>query len=95
MYCRCAIAPTKWLIISRATLLLRVPVPGIGRGSKPSINVEIRKTLSLYANVVHSFNMPGIASRHENVDIVIIRENMEGEFSGMEHEVGAVLSSYL
>ena len=39
--------------------------------------------------------MPGIASRHDNVDIVIIRENMEGEFSGMEHEVsGRVNEGY-
>lgn len=38
-------------------------VTGIGRGSKPSINVDLRKSLSLYANVVHSFNVPGIASR--------------------------------
>lgn len=43
--------------------------------------------LQLYANVVHSFNVPGIASRHEGVDVVIIRENTEGEYSGMEHEV--------
>jgi isocitrate/isopropylmalate dehydrogenase len=34
--------------------------------------------------------MPGIASRHENVDLVIIRENTEGEYSGMEHEVRAL-----
>ena len=60
---------------------------GIGKGTKPSINVELRKSLALFANVVHPFNIPGIASRHDNVDIVIVRENMEGEFSGMEHEV--------
>lgn len=60
---------------------------GIGKGTKPSINVELRKSLALFANVVHPFNIPGIASRHDNLDIVIVRENMEGEFSGMEHEV--------
>ena len=60
---------------------------GVGRGTKPSINVDLRKTLGLYANVVHSFNIPGVASRHSGVDIVIVRENTEGEFSGMEHEV--------
>ena len=43
--------------------------------------------MQLYANVVHSFNIPGIPARHEGVDIVIIRENTEGEYSGMEHEV--------
>lgn len=39
------------------------PPHRVRRGSKPSINVDLRKTLSLYANVVHSFNVPGIASR--------------------------------
>jgi isocitrate dehydrogenase (NAD+) len=62
-------------------------VTGIGRGSLPSINIELRKSLQLYANIVHSFNIPGIPARHEGVDIVIIRENTEGEYSGMEHEV--------
>lgn len=60
---------------------------GIGRGSLPSINIELRRKMNLYANVIHSFNVPGIDSRHTGVDIVIIRENTEGEFSGMEHEV--------
>ncbi|RYG56235.1 hypothetical protein EON66_03385 [archaeon] len=51
--------------------------------------------LQLYASVVHSFNMPGIASRHDNVDIVIIRENTEGEYSGMEHEVAPGITESL
>jgi len=38
-------------------------VTGVGRGTKPSINVDLRKSLALYANVVHSFNVPGINSR--------------------------------
>lgn len=59
----------------------------MGKGSLPSINIELRKSLQLYANVIHSFNIPTIPSRHEGVDIVIIRENTEGEYSGMEHEV--------
>ena len=62
-------------------------ITGIGKGTPVSVNIELRKALGLYSNVVHSFNMPGIASRHDNVDIVIIRENTEGEYSGMEHEV--------
>ena len=62
-------------------------VTGVGRGTLPSINIDIRRSLSLYANIVHSINIPGIASRHSGVDIVIIRENTEGEYSGMEHEV--------
>lgn len=55
-------------------------ITGIGRHSLPSVNIDLRKTLGLYANVVHAFNPPGINSRHENVDIVIIRENTEGMY---------------
>lgn len=69
------------------TILKGEFVTGVGRGTLPSINVDLRKSLSLFANVVHSFNLPGIPSRHDGVDIVIVRENLEGEFSGMEHEV--------
>lgn len=57
----------------------------IGKGSKPSINIELRKCLDLYANVVHAVNIPGVPSRHSGVDIVVIRENSEGEYSGLEH----------
>jgi isocitrate dehydrogenase (NAD+) len=70
-------------------------VTGVGRGTKPSINIELRKSMQLYANVVHSFNLPGIASRHTGVDIAIIRENTEGEYSGMEHEVAPGITESL
>ena len=52
-----------------------------------SMNVAIRKELDLFANVVHCFNISGVPTRHENLDLVIIRENTEGEYSGLEHEV--------
>lgn len=52
-----------------------------------SMNVAIRKELDLFANVVHCFNIDGVPTRHENLDLVIIRENTEGEYSGLEHEV--------
>lgn len=50
-------------------------------------HTEFYKFLDLNARVVHARNFPGINTRHKNVDIVIIRENLEGEFSGVEHEV--------
>lgn len=43
--------------------------------------------MDLYANVTLGFSVPGIPQRHDNVDIVVIRENTEGEYSGIEHEV--------
>jgi isocitrate dehydrogenase (NAD+) len=55
-----------------------------------SRNVVLRKRLDLFANIIHAHSIDGIETRHKNVDIVIIRENIEGEYSGMEHEVCAV-----
>ncbi|KAA8499299.1 Isocitrate dehydrogenase NAD subunit gamma, mitochondrial [Porphyridium purpureum] len=52
-----------------------------------SMNVMLRTELELFCNVVHVFNIPGIETRHKNIDIVVIRENTEGEYSGLEHEV--------
>ncbi|CAN6452378.1 unnamed protein product [Victoria cruziana] len=56
-------------------------------GGVSSLNVQLRKELDLYASLVHCFNLTGLPTRHENVDIVVIRENTEGEYSGLEHEV--------
>lgn len=52
----------------------------------PSVNMLLRTHFDLFANVVHAYNIPGIQTRHKNVDIVIVRENTEGEYSGLEHE---------
>ena len=46
----------------------------------------VRVQLDLFANVVTCKSVPGIDTRHKNVDIVVIRENTEGEYSGLEHE---------
>lgn len=56
-------------------------------GGVSSLNVQLRKELDLYASLVHCFNLPGLKTRHDNVNIVVIRENTEGEYSGLEHEV--------
>ncbi|XP_074568199.1 isocitrate dehydrogenase [NAD] regulatory subunit 1, mitochondrial-like [Curcuma longa] len=56
-------------------------------GGVSSLNMQLRKELDLYASLVHCCNHPGLPTRHENVDIVVIRENTEGEYSGLEHEV--------
>ncbi|GMH11348.1 hypothetical protein Nepgr_013189 [Nepenthes gracilis] len=56
-------------------------------GGVSSLNVQLRKELDLYASLVNCFNLPGLPTRHESVDIVVIRENSEGEYSGLEHEV--------
>ena len=47
---------------------------------------HFRVELDLFANVVHCKSIPGVETRHKDVDIVVIRENTEGEYSGLEHE---------
>ncbi|ESQ53531.1 hypothetical protein EUTSA_v10025508mg [Eutrema salsugineum] len=56
-------------------------------GGVSSLNMQLRKELDIFASLVNCINVPGLATRHENVDIVVIRENTEGEYSGLEHEV--------
>jgi isocitrate dehydrogenase (NAD+) len=52
-----------------------------------SVNVELRQSFDLYANFRPIRNLPGIKARYENVDLVVVRENTEGLYSGIEHEV--------
>ncbi|KAJ2477716.1 isocitrate dehydrogenase (NAD(+)) idh1 [Coemansia sp. RSA 2131] len=56
------------------------------RQGHSSFNVAMRKELDIYAAVAHCKNMAGVEARHKNVDFVIIRENTEGEYSGLEHQ---------
>jgi len=56
-------------------------------GGARSVNVALRKTLDLYANLRPVKNLLGLKSRFENVDVVIVRENTEDLYSGLEHEV--------
>lgn len=58
----------------------------IGSGFE-SVNVRLRKALDLYANLRPVRNLPGIQSRFGDVDLIIVRENTEGLYSGLEHEV--------
>ncbi|KAI5818595.1 hypothetical protein BZA77DRAFT_306015 [Pyronema omphalodes] len=58
----------------------------VERSGHQSFNVALRQELDIYASVVMIKNMPGYATRHSNVDMCIIRENTEGEYSGLEHQ---------
>ena len=58
----------------------------VGKGFK-SVNVQLRQKLNLYAAVRPVRSLPGITTRFEDVDLIIIRENTEGLYSGIEHEV--------
>ncbi|XP_040048882.1 isocitrate dehydrogenase [NAD] subunit gamma, mitochondrial isoform X1 [Gasterosteus aculeatus] len=62
--------------------------------SVKSRNNLLRTSLDLYANVMHCQSLPGVQTRHKNIDIMIIRENTEGEYSNLEHEnVSGVVES--
>jgi isocitrate dehydrogenase (NAD+) len=56
-------------------------------GGRPSINVALRQTLDLYANLRPVKNLEGVQARYEDVDIVLIRENTEDLYAGLEHTV--------
>jgi isocitrate dehydrogenase (NAD+) len=66
---------------------LKGPMATAIAGGARSVNVALRKTLDLYANLRPVKNLPGLKSRYENVDVVIVRENTEDLYSGLEHEV--------
>lgn len=58
----------------------------IGKGFR-SLNLTLRKELGLFANVRPCKSIPGYKTRYDDVDLVTIRENTEGEYSGLEHQV--------
>jgi len=55
-------------------------------GELQSLNMKLRRKLDLFANVVHVKTLPGVTTRHKNIDTIIIREQTEGEYSALEHE---------
>lgn len=58
----------------------------ISQSGHVSWNVAMRQQLDIYASVVLCKSLPGFPTRHSNVDFAIIRENTEGEYSGLEHQ---------
>jgi len=73
--------------VRRNTVALKGPVTTpIGEGFT-SVNVGLRKALDLYANLRPVWNLPGVDARFEGVDLVIVRENTEDLYAGLEHQV--------
>lgn len=73
--------------VRRNGVALKGPMATAVAGGAPSVNVALRKTLDLYANLRPVKNLPGLKSRFEGVNVVIVRENTEDLYSGLEHEV--------
>ena len=73
--------------IKRNKVALKAPVTTpIGKGFR-SVNVQLRKELDLYANLRPCKNLPNIKTKFDNVDIVIVRENTEDLYAGIERQV--------
>jgi isocitrate dehydrogenase (NAD+) len=74
--------------ILRNKIAIKGPITTpIGVGFR-SVNVALRQTLGLYANVRPVRSIPGLKTRYDNVDLVIVRENTEDLYAGIEHMVG-------
>ena len=72
---------------NKTKVALKGPVTTpVGEGFS-SVNVELRQTFDLYANLRPIKNLPGVKARYQDVDLVVVRENTEGLYSGIEHEV--------
>ena len=73
--------------IKKNKVALKAPVTTpIGKGFR-SVNVQLRKDLNLYANLRPCKNLPGIVTRFDNVDLVVVRENTEDLYAGVEEQI--------
>ena len=73
--------------IERTRVGLKGPVTTPIGGGFSSINVELRKRFELFANFRPIRNLPHIPTRYPGIDLIVVRENTEGLYSGIEHEV--------
>lgn len=80
------IKPEAWESLRRTGLFLKAPITTPQGGGVKSLNVTIRKTLGLYANIrpCQSYD-PYVATKHPHIDVVIVRENEEDLYAGIEH----------
>ena len=80
------IEPSAWDSLRRTKVFLKAPITTPEGGGFKSLNVTVRKTLGLFANVRPCPSYaPFVATRHPNMDVVIIRENEEDVYGGIEH----------
>lgn len=73
--------------VKQNKIALKSPVTTpIGKGFR-SVNVQLRKELDLYANLRPCYNLPNVKTRYDKVDIVVVRENTEDLYAGIERQV--------
>lgn len=81
------IARESWDIIRRNKIFLKAPITTPQGGGYKSLNVTTRKFLGLYANIRPCFSLhPFVQTKHPNMDLVIVRENEEDLYAGIEHQ---------
>ena len=73
--------------IRRNKVALKGPLTTPVGGGFASVNVGLRKALDLFANLRPVQNIPSVPSRYEHVDLVVVRENTEDLYAGLEHEI--------
>ncbi|HEX8805383.1 MAG TPA: NADP-dependent isocitrate dehydrogenase [Candidatus Aquilonibacter sp.] len=80
------IEPQSWDSLRRTKVFLKAPITTPQGGGFKSLNVTVRKTLGMYANVRPCASLhPFVATKHPNMDVVIVRENEEDVYGGIEH----------
>ena len=80
------IEPSAWESLRRTKVFLKAPITTPQGGGYKSLNVTVRKVLGLYANVRPCVSYhPFIKTKHPNMDVVIVRENEEDLYAGIEH----------
>ncbi len=81
------IAKESWDVIRRNKIFLKAPITTPQGGGYKSLNVTTRKFLGLYANIRPCMSLhPYVATKHPQMDIVIVRENEEDLYAGIEHQ---------
>jgi len=73
--------------IKKNKVALKGPLTTVVAKGFASVNVELRKSLDLYANLRPVHNLPGLPSRFGDIDLIVVRENTEDLYSGIEHRV--------
>ncbi|HEY6147748.1 MAG TPA: isocitrate/isopropylmalate family dehydrogenase, partial [Thermoanaerobaculia bacterium] len=82
------IAPSAWESLRRTRVFLKAPITTPQGGGFKSLNVTTRKTLGLYANVRPCVSYhPFVATKHPVMDLVIVRENEEDTYAGVEYRL--------
>src|SRR5882757_6368826 len=81
------IEPSAWESLRRTKVFLKAPITTPQGGGFKSLNVTVRKTLGLYANVRPCVSYhPFVKTKHPNMDVVIVRENEEDLYAGIEYQ---------